>query len=97
MVCNWHAKYFIFLPHTHTTVFTALLDFVRDYPGYPAPERYFNFNEAKDDVVAIISCCWTISFALCSRQITTSAPHRSIFTGQMLFLPPYQQYHSTVN
>jgi len=28
------------LEHTHThNCFTALLDFVRDYPGEPAPER----------------------------------------------------------
>jgi len=25
--------------HTHTNHFTALLDFVRDYPGEQAPER----------------------------------------------------------
>jgi len=25
--------------HTQTHRFTALLDFVRDYPGEPAPER----------------------------------------------------------
>ena len=26
-------------PSTHTTIFTALLDFIRDYPGELAPER----------------------------------------------------------
>jgi len=31
----------------------------------------------------------------CSRQITTSARHHSIFTGQMLFLMPSQQCQST--
>jgi len=29
-----------------------------------------------------------------SRQITTPTPHHSIFTGQMLFLAPNQQYQS---
>ena len=29
------------------------------------------------------------------RQISTPAPHRSVFTGQMPFLPPSQQCHST--
>jgi len=29
------------------------------------------------------------------RQITTPTPHRSIFTGQMLFLMPNQQCEST--
>jgi len=29
------------------------------------------------------------------RQITTPAPHRSVFTGRMPFLPPNQQHQST--
>jgi len=42
-----------------------------------------------------------ISWTICeqsvpgSRQITTSAPHHSIFTGRMLFLMPNQQCQST--
>jgi len=41
-----------------------------------------------------------ISRAICksaprSRQITTSAPHHSVFTGRMPFLPPNQQRQST--
>ena len=41
-----------------------------------------------------------ISWAICksaphSRQITTPAPHRSVFTGRMPFLPPNQQRQST--
>jgi len=40
---------------------------------------------------------WTIckQSASRSRQITSPAPHRSIFTGWMLFLMPSQQYQST--
>ena len=39
---------------------------------------------------------WAIyKSAPCSRQITTPAPHRSIFTGRMPFLPPNQQRQST--
>jgi len=30
-----------------------------------------------------------------SRQITTPAPHRSVFTGRMPYLPPNQQRQST--
>ena len=39
---------------------------------------------------------WTIckSFPPYSRQVTTPAPHHSIFTSQMLFLTPNQQRHS---
>ena len=42
-----------------------------------------------------------ISWTICkqsappSRQITTPAPHHSIFMGQMHFLTPNQQCHST--
>jgi len=41
-----------------------------------------------------------ISWAICksahrSRQIITPAPHHSVFTGRMLFLPPNQQCQST--
>ena len=41
-----------------------------------------------------------ISWAICksaprSRQITTPAPHHSVFTGRMPFLPPNQQCQST--
>jgi len=41
-----------------------------------------------------------ISYAICksapsSRQITSPAPHHSVFTGWMPFLPPNQQRQST--
>ena len=41
-----------------------------------------------------------ISWAVCKsaprcRQITTPAPHRSVFTGRVPFLPPNQQRQST--
>jgi len=41
-----------------------------------------------------------ISWAMCksaprSRQITTPAPHHSVFTGRMPFLQPDQQRQST--
>ena len=39
---------------------------------------------------------WAIcKFAPRSRQITTPAPHNSVFTGRMPFLPPNQQCQST--
>jgi len=31
----------------------------------------------------------------CSRQTTTPAPHQSVFTGRMPFLPPNEQRQST--
>jgi len=41
-----------------------------------------------------------ISWAICksaprSRQITMPAPHHSVFTGRMPFLPPNEQRQST--
>jgi len=62
--------------------------------GKTSPE----LNEARDDGV---SGCSGISWTICkqsaphSRQITTPTPHRSISTGQMLFLTPNQQRRST--
>jgi len=51
----------------------------------------------RDDVVAVASAgayaCK--SFAPRSRQITMPAPHHSVFTGRMPFLPPNQQHQST--
>ena len=39
---------------------------------------------------------WAIcKSAPCSKQITTPAPHHSVFTGRMPFLPPNQQCQST--
>ena len=57
-----------------------------------------DLNEAREYKVS--GCCgisWTTrkQFASRSRQITTSTPHQSIFTGQMLFLTPNQQCKST--
>jgi len=46
-------------------------------------ETILDFNEAGDDQVS------------CSRQITTPAPHHSVYTGWMLFLMPSQQCKST--
>ena len=40
-------------------------------------------------------CTICKSFAPHSRQITTPVPHLSVFTGQMPFLPPNQQFQST--
>jgi len=65
-------------------------------PGYkPAPcKTSLDLNEAKDDGVWDGSGInWTIfkQCTPCSRQITTPTPHRSIFTGRVLFLMPNQQ------
>jgi len=50
----------------------------------------------KQETVNGSGISWAIcKSAPCSRQITTTAPHRSVFTGRMPFLPPNQQRQST--
>ena len=50
----------------------------------------------KQDTVSGSGISWDIcKSAPRSRQITTPAPHHSVFTGWMPFLPPNQQRQST--
>ena len=49
----------------------------------------------KQETVGGSGISWAIcKCASCSRQITTPAPHHSVFTGQLPFLPPNQQRQS---
>jgi len=80
--------------HTHNR-FTAILDFVQDYPGEPVPERQnqSGFTGARDGelqwhLLAHMQICT-------SPQITTPTFYHSVFTGRMPFLPPNQQHQST--
>ena len=50
----------------------------------------------KQETVSGSGNSWAIcQSAPCSRQITTPAPHHSVFYSQMPFLPPNQQHQST--
>jgi len=50
----------------------------------------------KQETVSGSSISWTIcKSAPCFRQITKPAPHHSVFTGLLPFLPPNQQRQST--
>jgi len=50
----------------------------------------------KQETVSGSGISWAIcKSAPCSRQITTPAPHHSVSTGRMPFLPPNQQRQST--
>ena len=81
------------LTHTHTRL-TAL------FPGLP---RWAGTRKVKpiwilrkQETVSGSGISWAIcKSASCSRQITTPAPHHSVFTGRMPFLPPNQQRQST--
>jgi len=63
--------------------FYGSLDFVWDYSDKLVQEK-----------VKPIWINWSKS-AHRPRQITTPASHHSVFTGQMPFLPPNQQFQST--
>jgi len=79
--------------HTHNRI-TAL------FPGQP---RWADTTKVKpiwillkQETVHGNGIHWAIcKSAPCSRQITTPAPHRSVFTGRMPFLLPIQQHQST--
>jgi len=61
-------------------------------------ETSLDLNEAGNGgVLGCSGISWTIckQSAPCSRQITTTVPHHSIFTGRMLFLMPNEQYRIT--
>ena len=81
------------IQHTHTHL-TAL------FPGLP---RWAGTRKVKpiwillkQETVSGSGISWTIcKSAPCCRQTTTSAPHHSVFTGRMPFLPPNQQRQST--
>ena len=50
----------------------------------------------KQETVSGSGISWAICKSTpCSRQTTTPAPHHSVFTGQMTFLPPNLQRQST--
>jgi len=83
------------MAHTHThTRLTAL------FPGLPgwAGTRKVKpiWILLKQETVSGSGISWAIcKSAPRSRQITTPAPHHSVFTGRMPFLPPNQQCQST--
>jgi len=84
-------QYSYLLVYTHTRL-TALF---RDYPGKPVPERQV-WILLKQVTVSGSGISWAIcKSAPRFRQTTTPAPHRSVFTGRVPFLPPNQQRQST--
>ena len=65
---------------------------------YQKGKTSLHLNEARDDgVLGCSGISWTIckQSAPHSRQITTSTPHHSMFTGRMLLLTPNQLCQSS--
>ena len=85
---------FITVGHSETCIiqhtrFTAL------FPGLPIKVKPI-WILPKQETVSGSGISWAIcKYAPHSRQITTPAPHHSVFTGRMPFLPPNQQRQSS--
>jgi len=90
---------------SHTTInrihyyYICLTAFFQWQPGKLAPERktILHFNEARNDGVVVASAGPYANhlYLTPNRSITMPVPHRSVFTGQMPFLPPNQLHQST--
>jgi len=77
--------------HTHTHPFNGPLS------GGTTQVSWYQIL-LKQEIVSGSGISWNIGLcksAPCFRQITTPAPHHSVFTGRMPFLPPNQQHRST--
>jgi len=85
---------------THTHTHTDTHPFNGPFSGTTQVSRYQKVKPIwillKQETVSGSGISWAVcKSAPCSRQITTPAPHPSVFTGRMPFLPPNQQRHST--
>jgi len=83
---------------THTHPFNGLFSRTTLISQYKKSKTSLDLDEARDDgVLGCSGISWTIckQSAPRSKQITTSTPRHSIFTGRMLFLVPNQQCEST--
>ena len=92
------ANAFVYRERNTRTRFAAL------FPGLPSRTGTGKVKPMwillKQETVSGSGISRAVCIALCksaprSRQITTPAPHHSVFTGRMPFLPPNQQRQST--
>ena len=89
--------------HTHTHPFNGSLSGTTLVNRYQKGKTNRDFTEAKPIWILLKQETVSgsgISWAICKsaprcRQITMPAPHHSVFTGRMPFLPPNQQCQST--
>ena len=84
---------YVYYLHTHTCL-TALCPGLPGWAGTRKVKPIWIL--LKQDTVSGSGISWAIcKSAPRSRLITTPAPHSSVFTGRMPFLPPNQQRQST--
>ena len=82
------------LTHTHTHTFNGPFSRTTRVSRYQKGQT--NLDLLKQETVSGSGISWAIcKSAPRSRQIATPAPHHSVFTGRMPFLPPNQQRQST--
>ena len=84
----------IICTHTHTHPFNGPFSGTTQVSRYQKGKTYLDFTEARDSEwqwhqLGHMQDCTSL------QQITTPAPHHSVFTGRMPFLPPNQQRQST--
>ena len=86
-----------FSNHTHTHTHTRLTAPCPGLPGWASTRKVKPiWILLKQETVHGSGISWAIcKFAPRIRHITTPAPHHSVFTGRMPFLPPNQQCQST--
>ena len=94
------AGVFKFSKLLHTYIHTYIHPFNGPLPGLPGSAGTRKVKPIwvllKQETVSGSDISWAIcKSAPRSRQITTQAPHHSVFTGRMPFLPPNQQRQST--
>ena len=80
--------------HTHTHPFNGPFSRTTRVGRYQKGKTNLDFTEARDSSGGGISWAYA-SLHLAPDRITTPAPHHSVFTGRMPFLPPNQQRQST--
>jgi len=85
--------WFHYHTHTHTLTQTHLMALCPGLPRWAGARKIKPiWIILKQETVSGSGISWSIcKSAPRSRQITTPAPHHSVFTGRMLFLTPNQQ------
>ena len=79
---------------THTQTLNSPFSGTTQVSQYQKGKTNLDFIEARDSEWQWHQLgVW--KYAPLCRQITTPAPHHSVFTGRMPFLPPNQQCQST--
>jgi len=81
--------------HTHTQPFNSPLSGTTQVSLYQKGKTNLDFTEARDSEWQWHQLGHICKSAARSRQITMPAPHHSVFTGRMPFLPPNQHCQST--